>query len=84
MGLAKQLLRFPEVVTKLEAELYPNHLCDFLFETSTKFNQFYEQCPVNGAETPELKASRGALCGLAADTLKLGLGLLGIDVVDRL
>jgi len=84
LALAKQLLRLPEVVAKLEAELYPHQLCDYLFETSQKFNQFYEQCPVNGAETAELRRARASLCGLTADTLQLALGLLGIGVVDRL
>jgi len=83
-ALAKQLLKLPEVVARLEAELYPSQLCDYLFDTSQRFNQFYEQCPVNKAETRELRASRAVLCGLTADTLKLSLGLLGIGVVDRL
>jgi len=51
---------------------------------SHRFNQFYEQCPVNGAETQALRGSRAALCGLTADTLKLALSLLGIGTVDRL
>ena len=73
-----------EMVVCLEAELYPNTLCDYLFETSQKFNQFYEQCPVIGAASPEERRSRADLCGLTAGTLKLGLGLLGIVTLDRL
>jgi hypothetical protein len=46
-ALAKQLLKLPEVVLRLEKELYPSLLCDYLFDTSQRFNQFYEQCPVN-------------------------------------
>jgi len=35
-ALARQLLKLPEVVVKLEKDLYPNLLCDYLFETSQK------------------------------------------------
>ena len=84
LKLAKQLLKFPEVLKRLEGELYPNQLCDYLFETSQKFNQFYENCPVLGAETDELRASRTALCTATAQLLRLSLGLLGIGMLDRL
>lgn len=55
-----------------------------MFELSSQFNRFYEKCPVNAAETTELKKSRTALCGVTSDVLKLGLGLLGIGTLDRL
>ena len=84
LSLATQLLRLPDVLLRLEADLYPNQLCDYLFETSQKFNKFYEQCPVNSAPTESVRASRACICAATADTLKLALGLLGIGVVDRL
>ncbi|CAM9933420.1 unnamed protein product, partial [Laminaria digitata] len=61
-----------------------NRLCDYLFELSSQFNRFYEKCPVNSAETTELKRSRTALCSATADVIELGLGLLGIGTLDRL
>ena len=48
------------------------------------FFQFYENCSVNNAETPELKASRLSLCMATAATIRLLLDLLGIQVVERL
>jgi arginyl-tRNA synthetase len=36
------------------------------------------------APSEELQISRLALCGVAADTLKLCLGLLGIQTLDRI
>ena len=59
-------------------------LCDYLYELSSRFNRFYEQCPVNNADTVELKRSRTALCVATADAIQLGLGLLGIDTLERL
>ena len=59
-------------------------LCEYIFELSGKFNQFYESCPVMQAESAQLQRSRLALCGLSASVLKTTLGLLGIDTLERL
>lgn len=83
-GLAKQLMRLDEVLEEVARDLYPNKLCEYIFELSQRFNQFYERCPVLAAETPELRKSRAALCSLTADTLKLSLDLLGIRTVEKL
>ncbi|MGL6140610.1 MAG: DALR anticodon-binding domain-containing protein, partial [Planktothrix sp.] len=44
---------------------------------------FYEQCAVVKAQEPQ-RTSRLALCDLTAKTLKLGLSLLGISVLERM
>jgi len=81
--LAKHLLQLNEVVNAVGADLLPNRICQYLFELSQKFNQFFEQCPVLKAEEP-LRTSRLVLCDLTARTLKLGLELLGIKVLERM
>jgi arginyl-tRNA synthetase len=83
-ALAKQLMRLDEVLEEVSKDLYPNKLCEYIFELSQRFNQFYERCPVLAAESPELRKSRAALCSLTADTLKLSLDLLGIRTVEKL
>ena len=47
------------------------------------FNRFYDQVPVLRAE-PEALPSRLALCRLTVDTLRCGLGLLGIPTLERM
>jgi arginyl-tRNA synthetase len=81
--LAKHLVRLDEVLAIVADEFLPNHLCQYLFELSQKFNVFYERCPVLTAE-PAQRQSRRTLCDMVAQTLKLGLSLLGIGVLDRL
>lgn len=83
-ALAKALLKLPEVLTELEQDLLPHVLCEFVLGLTYKFNQFYVECPVLQAGSPELKNSRLALCQISADTLKLCLGLLGIPTLDRI
>lgn len=82
-ALVRELLKFDVVVAEVESDLLPNRLCTYLFELSQVFNRFYDQVPVLKAEEPS-RGSRLALCRLTADTLKLGLGLLGIETLERM
>ena len=82
-ALVRELLKFDAVIAEVEEELLPNRLCTYLFELSQVFNRFYDQVPVLKAEEPA-RSSRLALCRLTADTLKLGLGLLGIKTLSRM
>ena len=82
-ALVRQLLQLDAVLQEVESDLLPNRLCSYLFELSQVFNRFYDQVPVLKAEEPA-RSSRLALCRLAADSLKLGLGLLGIPSLERM
>jgi len=81
--LAKHLVQFSEVIDAVGRELMPNRLCQYLFELSQKFNQFYDRLPILQAEEP-VRTSRLCLCDLTARTLQLGLNLLGIRVLERM
>jgi arginyl-tRNA synthetase len=83
LALAKHLLQFDEALSDVEKDLLPSRLCQYLFELSQKFNQFYDRCPVLSAEEP-LRTSRLVLSDLTARTIKLGLSLLGISVLERM
>jgi arginyl-tRNA synthetase len=81
--LAKHLVQLEEVIKEVEENLLPNRICLYLFELSQKFNQFYDQCPILQADEPQ-RTSRLILADLTARTLKLGLSLLGINVLERM
>lgn len=81
--LAKHILQLDEILAEIDKDLLPNRLCQYLFELSQKFNQFYENCPVLKAEEPT-RTSRLMLSDLTARTIELGLSLLGIPVLDRI
>jgi arginyl-tRNA synthetase len=82
--LALELLRFSEAIDAVVADYRPNHLTNYLFALANAYSTFYERCPVLKADTPGQRASRLALCDLTARTLRQGLSLLGIDVVDKM
>jgi arginyl-tRNA synthetase len=82
-ALVRHLLAFDAVIVEVEEELLPNRLCSWLFELSQVFNRFYDQVPVLKAP-PQARSSRLSLCRLAADTLRLGLHLLGMETLSRM
>lgn len=83
-SLAIALLQFSESLDRVAADYRPNHLAAYLFDLATRYSDFYENCPVLKAETESLRVSRLKLCDLTARTIKQGLHLLGIEVVERM
>ena len=83
LALARQLVRFGEVVPTVLDDFRPNLLAIYLLELARSFHSFYEACPVLKAEGAA-RASRLALCELTARVLERGLGLLGIRVPERM
>lgn len=79
--LVRCLGEYAETVDKAVAELMPHHICGYLYELAQTFNRFYERNKVIGHERQELRLG---LVRRYADTLKAGLGLLGIDAPDRM
>jgi len=83
LAIAKQILRLGEVLDLINRELKPHHLCNYLYELSTRFSGFFENCPVIQSPEPT-RSSRLLLCDLTARTLALGLDLLGIEHPDEM
>ena len=81
--LIRKLLQLDCVIAEVEQELLPNRLCGYLFELSQIFNRFYDQIPILKANEPS-RSSRLVLCSMTAETLKLGMNLLGIPTLERM
>jgi arginyl-tRNA synthetase len=81
--LALELARFADAVHAVARETQPHLLCTYLYGLAGQFMRFYEACPVLKSEGA-LRASRLQLCQLTANTLKTGLGLLGISVLETM
>jgi arginyl-tRNA synthetase len=83
-GLALKLLQFPQAVAGVAESLEPHRLCNYLYELASVYHGFYEQCPVLGADDQAVRLSRLRLSRLVARTLRQGLELLGIGVVEQM
>ena len=81
--LAVCLLQFEEVLSSVATSSCPHYLAAYLYQVATLFSHFYEHCPILSAED-SVKASRLQLACLTGNTLKQGLNLLGIEVLDTM
>lgn len=82
--LGIRLLKFEDILLKVSYEYSPHVLCLYLYELATTFMKFYEKFSIIGEENTKVKDSRLLLTQSTAKTLKKGLELLGIDVIDRM
>jgi len=83
--LATMLLRFEDVLNRAAVDASPNQITTYLYELVTLFMRFYEQNPILKMGVDEqTKMSRLQLADLTAKTIKQGLDILGIKVVDKL
>jgi arginyl-tRNA synthetase len=81
LGLA--ILELPAAVRAVEESLEPHRLAGYIHDLATTFTAFYDACPVLTAE-PEIRASRLVLVDTTARVLARALGLLGIEVPERM
>jgi arginyl-tRNA synthetase len=83
LALAKMILRFAEVLGRALEDYRPNVLAAYLYDLAGAFTAFYDACPVLQSEEP-LRSCRLKLCDLAARVIERGLGLLGIETIERM
>ncbi len=81
--LARMLVRFGEVVPSLLDDFRPNLLANYLLELARAFHSFFEACPVLKSEGAT-QNTRLILCQLTRQVLVKGLGLLGIEVPEKM
>jgi arginyl-tRNA synthetase len=81
--LAKQIARFPAVVSEVVETLRPHLLAAYARDLADLFNAFYRDNPVLKSEG-EVRESRLALVQAAQHTLKEALETLGIDALSSM
>lgn len=81
--LARFLMRFGEgeIVEEAAKNFAPQQICTYLFELAKRFNAFYDHNRVIGDEREN---ARLALVDKVARTIRDGMGLLGILVVEEM
>ena len=82
--LVLQLLGLADAMEAAEAKRAPNVLCDYVFTLAQSFSRFYAEHHILSEQDTNLRAARLGLCRLTVDTLAKVLGLLGIEVPQRM
>ncbi len=82
--LIKQLARFPLAIEEACNGCKPHIIANYLYETASKFNQFYRDCPVLPEKNTYLRNSRISLVDGTRIVLKNALTLLGISAPEEM
>jgi arginyl-tRNA synthetase len=83
-ALLLDIARFPDSILAAAQNYEPHRIANRLYSLARDFSLFYDRVPVLKAETKELCASRLALVEMTGTIIKIGLGLLGIEVLERM
>lgn len=72
---------YTEVFERATQELMPHHIANYLYELTQEFNRFYEKNRIIGDEREQ---QRLYVARLYTDTLKRGLEILGIPILEKM
>ncbi|XP_022130022.2 arginine--tRNA ligase, cytoplasmic [Pieris rapae] len=86
--LGKVLLRFPEVILKVTNDLYLHSLCEYLYEISSTFTEFYDKCYCvekdKTGNVIKIFYERLMLCEVTARIMTKCFEILGIKTVSKM
>lgn len=81
--IMRELLKYPEAVRSAAEENSPHLIALYIYNLASSYNTFYSSYPILKAGKNLMKA-RLALSEAVAIVIKNGLGLLGIEVAERM
>lgn len=83
-ALLAGIARFPDAIAAAADTYEPHRIANHVYRLARDFSAFYNAAPVLGAPDPETRAARLGLVEMTAACIRIGLGLLGIEVPDRM
>jgi arginyl-tRNA synthetase len=84
LELIRKIAEFPDEVARSGENLATSNLANYLYKLAVLMSRLYETTPVIKEESAERRNALLALITIAAETLKKGLGLLGIKAVEEI
>lgn len=82
--IINQLYRFPAVLQEAADQYDPSLLANYCYDLAKAFHKFWHDHSILSAEGEAVVAFRLALCSAVGNTLKTAMGLLGIEMPDRM
>ena len=82
--LIQKLSQFPIAVRQAGTDYSPSGICNYCYELTKAFNQFYHDFTILGETDETLKLFRLSLAKAVAKVISLGMGLLGIEMPERM
>ena len=82
--LVKLIATYPQKVAEAAQALSPALLANFSYDLAKEFNQYYHETPVLKEPDATLLSMRLSLIGTLARTLRSAMGILGIELPERM
>ena len=82
--LIKLLRKFSDVVSEAATEYSPALIANYCYDLSKEYNQFYHDFSILGEEDYSLRNFRLFLSKVTSEILFSGMGLLGIEMPERM
>ena len=82
--LVKLIATYPQKVGEAAAAYSPALIANFAYDLAKEFNQYYHETPVLKEPDNVLLSMRLALIGTLASTLRKAMGILGIQLPERM
>ncbi|KAA6332042.1 Arginine--tRNA ligase [termite gut metagenome] len=83
-GLIQMLVDFATVVKQAGEDYSPSVIANYMYELTKEYNQFYHDFSILREENEAIKIFRIVLSANIAQVIRSGMGLLGIDVPERM
>ncbi len=83
-GLIQMLSEFPSVIAQAGSDYNPSVIANYVYELVKEYNQFYHDFSILREENEELKKFRLMLSQNVGKVISTGMGLLGIEVPERM
>ncbi|MDE6360603.1 MAG: arginine--tRNA ligase [Muribaculaceae bacterium] len=84
IALIQTLSDFPATVEEAGRSYSPALIANYTYELVKQYNQFYHDYSILKEENPAVRSLRLSLCKSVARTIKQAMGLLGINVPERM
>lgn len=84
IGLIQMLSEFPNVVKQAGNDYNPSCIANYCYELVKEYNQFYHDFSILREEDESKKMFRLVLSESVSKVIRTGMGLLGIEVPERM
>ena len=82
--LIQMLTNYPNVVRQAGEDFSPALIANYVYDLVKEYNQFYQASPILKEENAEVKNLRLLLSANVAKVITSGMGLLGIEMPERM
>lgn len=84
VNLIQYLSNYPNVIKQAGADYSPALIANYIYELVKQYNSFYHDFSILKEENTDMKEFRLLLSKKIAEVIKSGMGLLGIEVPERM